>query len=131
MAPGHYVHLDSSGAEIRRLELQSAFLEPLTLRVLHSAGLVAGMSVLDIGTGAGDVALLAASLVGVSGRVVGLDYEGRMVEHASKRARALGVENLYFQTGALQTGEHFGTFDLVIARLAAFIHQGDQRVAAL
>ncbi len=39
--------------EIRRLELQAMALEPLTTRLLRAAGLADGMSVLDIGTGAG------------------------------------------------------------------------------
>ncbi len=39
--------------------------------MLDDAGLQAGMRVLDTGTGAGDVALLAAELVGPGGRVVG------------------------------------------------------------
>jgi protein-L-isoaspartate O-methyltransferase len=59
--------------ETRRLILAAEILNPFTRRMLQDAGLQAGMRVLDIGTGAGDVALVAAELVGPGGRVVGVD----------------------------------------------------------
>jgi hypothetical protein len=44
--------------ETRRLILAAELLNPFTRRMLHDAGLQQGMRVLDIGTGAGDVALV-------------------------------------------------------------------------
>jgi hypothetical protein len=58
---------------IRRLMLQAAIPRPITERLLRGAGIRHGMRVLGLGCGAGDLALLAAELVGVSGSVVGLD----------------------------------------------------------
>jgi cyclopropane fatty-acyl-phospholipid synthase-like methyltransferase len=46
---------------------QSEFLNPSTRQLLVESGLTDGMRVLDIGSGAGDVALLAAELVGRRG----------------------------------------------------------------
>ena len=41
--------------ELRRLILQAGILRPLTLRLLHDAGIGLGMRVLDLGCGVGDV----------------------------------------------------------------------------
>ena len=65
--------LGHSDAEIERLAQQSAFYRDATEALLKSAGLGPGMRVLDIGSGAGDVSLLAAEMVGPSGAVLGID----------------------------------------------------------
>ena len=54
--------------EQRRLAAQAELLDPLTERVLREAGLGIGMRVLDLGSGAGDVAILAARLNSRHGR---------------------------------------------------------------
>lgn len=59
--------LGYSAEEFRRLELQGAFFRDLTHDVLNRAGLRAGMHVLDVGCGVGDVALLAGEFVGPAG----------------------------------------------------------------
>jgi demethylmenaquinone methyltransferase/2-methoxy-6-polyprenyl-1,4-benzoquinol methylase len=51
-------------------------------RALVRAGLAAGMTVLDVGTGTGLVAREAAALVGDAGLVTGVDPSPGMVEHA-------------------------------------------------
>ena len=53
--------------------LQAAILKPITERLLREAGLTPGLRVLDLGCGCGDVAMLAAELVGPNGTVVGID----------------------------------------------------------
>jgi len=53
----------SSDAERERLIAQSGLVAPLTRRLFERAGITAGMRVLDVGSGSGDVALLAAQLV--------------------------------------------------------------------
>jgi ubiquinone/menaquinone biosynthesis C-methylase UbiE len=59
--------LGDSGRELDRLSTQARLLKPITRRWLHEAGIVPGMQVLDVGTGTGDVAFIAADLVGDSG----------------------------------------------------------------
>lgn len=52
---------------------------------LRRAGLTRGMKVLDVAVGTGAVARAAASIVGPSGRVVGLDPSTGMLREAKKR----------------------------------------------
>jgi cyclopropane fatty-acyl-phospholipid synthase-like methyltransferase len=49
--------------EQRRLATQAELFDPLTERLFRAAGLETGMRVLDLGSGAGDVAILAARFV--------------------------------------------------------------------
>ena len=60
--PDHYA-LGRSERETRRLILQHQIYGPVTRRFFEAAGIGAGMKVLDIGSGAGDVAILLADLV--------------------------------------------------------------------
>ena len=69
---GPYV-LGHSDRELDRLQVQARLIEPITRTFFSDAGLAPGMRVLDIGSGAGDVAFLAAELVGEEGEVVGID----------------------------------------------------------
>jgi len=64
---------ERSSDEYLRLTRQAARFEPLTERLFRDAGVTRGMRVLDVGSGVGDVALLAARLVGPGGSVVGVD----------------------------------------------------------
>jgi SAM-dependent methyltransferase len=54
----------------------------------------AGDTVLDIGSGSGTDALIAAQLVGYAGRVIGLDMTVAMREKLTANARAAGVANV-------------------------------------
>src|SRR5262245_28190059 len=100
MEPDDYV-LGRSAAETQRLILQHQIYGPLTRRFLHAAGVGAGMRVLDAGSGAGDVALLLADLVGPSGAVVGVEENPAIVETASARVDAAGWRNVSFVVGDL------------------------------
>ena len=65
--------LGHSGRELDRLAAQARVLDPITRRFFHDAGIVPDLRVLDVGSGAGDVAFLVADLVGDTGEVVGVD----------------------------------------------------------
>src|SRR5207302_1677730 len=111
--PQEYV-LPNSTAEDERLLAQGKIIDPLTRRVLVEAGLTPGMRVLDLGSGAGSVALLAAELVGPEGAVVGIERDSGAAERAQRRARAAGVDNTEFRAGDVQTLEGVeGGFDAV------------------
>ena len=115
--------MGTSEAETRRLIAQSGFHGPFTRRLLEEAGISEGMKVLDVGAGAGDVALLAVQLVGPRGSVVGIDRNPTILETA--RARAAGLDNVAFVEGDLRSVEtQPNHFDAVVGRLV-FTHLPD------
>jgi len=68
----------------------------LSDRIVHAAGVAAGMRVLDLCTGLGEPALRVARAVGAQGRVVGADLSRAMLELARERACAAGLANVRF-----------------------------------
>ncbi len=61
-----------------------------------------GETVVDLGSGAGFDALLAASMVGPQGRVIGIDMTAAMVAKARRTADLLGLHNVEFRQGLLE-----------------------------
>jgi len=114
--------LGYSEDEARRLESQAAFLEDLTADVLRRAGIASGMRVLDLGCGVGDVSFLAARMVGATGTVLGIDRSASSIETARRRANAIHIRNVQFETAELDTFNTAQTFDAVIGRLV-LVHQ--------
>lgn len=103
------------GTEDARLIAQGALFDPPTRRLLTAAGLAPGMRVLDLGSGAGNVARLAAELVGPEGEVVGVDANPEAAELAGRHTDAPNVE---FRVADVQTLEGIEDgFDAVIGRL--------------
>jgi SAM-dependent methyltransferase len=107
----------SSDAERQRLIAQGGLVAPLTRRLFERAGITAGMRVLDIGSGSGDVALLAAELVGPAGDVTGIDRDPAQVAFAAERARALGLTNVRFVAGDFRDIELAPAVDAIVGRL--------------
>jgi cyclopropane fatty-acyl-phospholipid synthase-like methyltransferase len=73
---------------------QARMMRPWTTRFFRAAGLTEGMSVLDAGSGLGDVALLVADIVGSGGRVLGVERDGATTEKARRRAASEGCSGL-------------------------------------
>jgi len=63
------------------------------------ADLKAGQVVLDIGSGGGLDAILAARKVGAKGKVIGVDMTPAMLERAGRAAAKAGLNNLDFRMG--------------------------------
>jgi ubiquinone/menaquinone biosynthesis C-methylase UbiE len=103
--------------ELDRLTLQARLFEPITRRFFEAAGLQPGMRVLDIGSGAGDVAFLARTIVGEGGEVVGIDRAPEAVATANARAMALGYYNVRFVQTDIMDCLPDPQFDAVIGRL--------------
>jgi ubiquinone/menaquinone biosynthesis C-methylase UbiE len=110
--------------ELDRLIRQSAFYGDLTAHTLKLAGLGPGMRVLDVGCGAGDVSLLAASLVGPTGRVTGVDQNADALALATSRAASAGLTHVTFESGDIAALPYAGQFDAVISRLVV-MYLGD------
>ncbi len=56
-----------------------------------------GESVLDIGSGGGADSMIAATMVGPTGRVVGIDMSSEMVERARQNLSLTNLRNVSFQ----------------------------------
>ena len=69
---------------------------------LAHAAVKAGDVILDLGSGAGMDAFLAAHEVGPTGRVIGVDMTAEMVERARENARKVGVTNVEFRLGEIE-----------------------------
>ncbi len=69
---------------------------------LRHAGLRAGETVLDLGSGAGIDTLLAAQAVGPTGRAVGLDMTREMADRARRNAADAGLGNVEIREGLME-----------------------------
>jgi ArsR family transcriptional regulator len=61
-----------------------------------------GDIVLDLGSGAGIDAILAAKRVGVNGKIIGVDMTEEMVEKARENAEKQGIKNVEFLLGEIE-----------------------------
>jgi ubiquinone/menaquinone biosynthesis C-methylase UbiE len=109
--------LGRSEAETNRLILQNQIYGPITRRLLVDAGILAGMRVLDIGSGGGDVALALAELVGPRGRGVGVDHNDAILETAQARVAAAGwASTVVFRNSDVEDLPRSETYDAVVGR---------------
>ena len=70
---------------------------------LRHLALAPGETVLDLGSGAGVDAFLAAREVGPAGKVIGVDMTPAMLEKARANVRKAGVDNVEFREGRLES----------------------------
>ena len=115
--PQSFYALGHSKQELQRLSRQGQAFGPFTRQLFEEAGIGQGMRVLDVGCGSGDVAFLAASLVGLSGEVVGADRERTAVDWSNARARSQGLTNVKFVEGDPAEMEFDQQFDAIVGRL--------------
>lgn len=67
------------------------------------ANLKPGEVVLDLGSGGGIDAFLAAKKVGLQGKVIGLDMTEEMIRRAQENAKKIGLTNVEFKLGEMET----------------------------
>jgi len=111
--------LGSSDSEHERLIRQARTLAPCTERLFRDAGVSAGHRVLDVGSGVGDVAFLAAALVGRAGSVVGIDKDAVSLARARARAASERTTNVRFVEADVTTLADLrdeGEFDAIVGR---------------
>ena len=91
--------------------------QDVSRRMIELAEVQPGHRVLDIATGIGEPALLAASRVGPAGRVVATDISSRMLDIARERAMTFGLSNVEFVEADAERLEFpDGSFDAVLWR---------------
>ena len=91
--------------------------EPWAAELIARAGLKPGCRVLDVASGLGPVARLAAETAGPGGRVVASDISAAMVAVASARPHAPGwaaIEYLQCPASAIAADDH--SFDVVLCQ---------------
>lgn len=66
------------------------------------AQIKAGDTVVDLGSGAGNDAFVARSIVGETGKVIGIDFTDKMIEKARTNAKALNFTNVEFRQGDIE-----------------------------
>jgi ubiquinone/menaquinone biosynthesis C-methylase UbiE len=89
----------------------------VSTRMLELAQVKPGQRVLDIATGIGEPALLAAGRVGAAGWVVATDLSPQMLDLARQRANAARLTNVEFIESGVE-GLDFpdGSFDAIVCR---------------
>ena len=111
-APDKGFHFHTGRPLAQMLGYPTAEIDPLPDSVIETfAGvgnpfvfrpLQPGETVVEVGSGAGFDAVLAARQVGPSGRVVGVDMTPAMLEKARANAAHLGLENVEFRQGYME-----------------------------
>jgi arsenite methyltransferase len=100
--------------------------DPITL-----ASLLAGQTVLDLGSGAGLDCFLAAKKIGETGRVIGVDMTPEMIERAQSSARRLNLSNVEFRKGYLEElPVESSTVDVIISNCVINLSPDKARVFA-
>jgi len=66
------------------------------------AKIKAGDVVIDLGSGAGNDAFVARSVVGTEGKVIGIDFTEKMIDKARTNAEKLGYNNVEFRYGDIE-----------------------------
>lgn len=115
--------LGHSERELERLGTQARLVDPMTRHFFQAAGIVPGMRVLDVGSGAGHVALLAAEMVGERGEVVGVDRAPEALAAARARVESRSVRNVKFLEGDPAEMVFDRPFDAVIGRYVLMFQQ--------
>jgi ubiquinone/menaquinone biosynthesis C-methylase UbiE len=108
--------LGSSEQEHERLIRQAGIFSTITERLFQDAGVASGHRVLDLGSGLGDVAMLACRLVGPSGTVLGVDNDARSLAKAKTRVAEAGLRNVTFVESDLTSMENVEPFDAIVGR---------------
>lgn len=129
-ATGTYA-LGHTQEEYERLRVQSRAWEAATSRLLDQVGLAPGASCLDAGCGPGETMRLMAQRVGPSGRVTGIDVDGRLGAQTMVMLQSAGHRQCRFAQLDLTDDEPVpgAPFDLVYARL--LLYHLPQRVSVL
>ncbi|MDQ7092841.1 methyltransferase domain-containing protein [Desulfosporosinus sp. PR] len=103
----------------------------MTNKLLVDAGIKKGMSVLDIGCGRGDLALLLAEIVGTEGSVLGLDFDESALAFARERFRENKLTNAAFIHADLNNlSLDHPQFDAIVGRRVLMYLPEPERVIA-
>jgi ubiquinone/menaquinone biosynthesis C-methylase UbiE len=95
------------------------------------AQIKSGDTVVDLGSGAGNDCLVARSIAGAKGRVIGVDMTEAMVDKARRNATKLGYTNVEFRLGDIeQLPIEDKTADVVVSNCVMNLVPDKQRAFA-
>lgn len=117
-------YIISGGAEGKtRLATLSEVLADETRSLIEAQGLASGKSFLDVGCGGGFVSEMAASIVGGTGRVTGIDFDESIIALNKQSAHSRLTTNVDYQSLSANNMTFNGLFDFVYARfLLSHLH---------
>ena len=87
---------------------KASFFAPWARVLVDRVGVLAGDAVLDVATGPGTVARMAAVHAGTSGRVVGIDLSGPTLEVARSKPAEPAAAPMQFMQGSADQGKCLG-----------------------
>lgn len=108
--------LGSDPAEHERLIRQAAWLASHTERFFRGAGMSMGQRIMDLGSGVGDVAIIAADIVGSTGEVVGVERDPRAVARGTARMREMSLSQVQFTQVDIADLPRDRPFDGIVGR---------------
>ena len=103
------------------------YLEPGALEFLARLAVTPGTRMLDVGCGAGQIAIPAAR---AGAQVTGVDIATNLIEQAQVRAAAAGVKARFDEGDAEMLPYADASFDLVVSLIGAMFAPRPERVAA-
>jgi len=93
------------------------------------SGIMAGETVLDLGSGPGFDAFLAAEKTGTTGRVIGVDMTEEMVRKAGENAKKYSYTNVEFRHGDIEAlPVQSGSIDVIISNCVINLAPDRQKV---
>ncbi|KAJ7443375.1 S-adenosyl-L-methionine-dependent methyltransferase [Mycena latifolia] len=101
------------------------------LKMIDALDIHAGMTVVDLGCGTGDLALHVAELVGPEGRVIGIEPMADRVAIARERAAAEPRLNVSFFVGSSNTLSKLVKEKVHIVYMCSVLHWIENKAAAL
>lgn len=111
-SPDHEFHFHTGREAARQVGYDDAIIEDIPDEVIASFAGVAnpfhfglprsGETVLDLGSGAGVDAIIAAEAVGPEGRVIGVDMTPEMLDSARRNSDRMGLGNIEFREGLIE-----------------------------
>ena len=118
-----------TAAEMAEIPAEAAGISLGCGNPIAMAGLKAGETVLDIGSGGGIDVFLAARRVGPTGYVYGIDMTPAMLQRAREAAKKNGYANVQFRHGyAEKLPVEDGTIDVVISNCVINLTEDKGRV---
>jgi ubiquinone/menaquinone biosynthesis C-methylase UbiE len=123
----HYL-LGRTDREYERLIDQARWINPYTEKLFADVGIKAGMRVLDIGSGVGDVSLVLGKLVGSTGEIIGVDQDSLALARAKERTDKARITWVKFLHGDFRKLSLDGLFDAIVGRYV-LMYQADPLAA--